>query len=714
MVPKLTLALALALFGSSAYAGFPSGSHNQQAVFQAINMGFACDGTTNDGPARSAAGAAIRADPRVIAGSPVTFIFPPGRTCLMTCNGSTDDAFAGIANMTIIATGATITGGGGGACSGWGAGGLYSFGIDGSPAGHINRRANTINIGDTCATMTTAGTESNYTVGKMVMLGGMGFQTTSFPPNMSLFEFKKIISINTITHQLCFDSPAKYHYDQSWPDFTGTAAGGQCGGVPCGGPPYIFGIPYLGFNDGQFCPRPNGASCLWDTTSTIIGGTWTTSGFFLQNNRTVILKNVTCTSPGSNNTCFYPSGNQNVLWINTSFTVSRIEADKEVQNWTISGGTYPGIVLQSASIQNLTLINGATVGFFNGFPGISLNCYNSSINPSVGGGGLFRMGNSFGTGNDLTSFNGNACSSTGGNDAGVARPSCCFGSTSMPIFVSNVQTPFVYRGAGVFTCNENDNSSCHDVLSWPQPGSHWIIQTALAVGFPFQLTNVTDNFPSSPLIQTISTNLALANLNNTPKDGGGNSSYVPDYPRVWNCINCTGSPDMVDLSLPGAQGKPFMTYTKKTFTCAPNVASVPGSIPTNNSTSASGIYGLLPVFGNLVQVAFNVITPDTNNIGATVATGGTLTDQTTGAQTSASNSVNLNIAGLRTVTTTTVTGAQSGDSLTARSGWLNSQVGVGTLDNASGISPFDYDTRAINVSNPSGCAVWTVELVTTR
>jgi hypothetical protein len=81
-----------------------------------------------------------------------------------------------------------------------------------------------------------------------------------------------------------------------------------------------------------------------------------------------VLVGVDVVGLGSNN-CLFPTESQYVTYINIVIDHCIIEADKEVQTWTISGGSYPGIVFQSSSIQNLIVENGASIALIGGDAG---------------------------------------------------------------------------------------------------------------------------------------------------------------------------------------------------------------------------------------------------------------------------------------------------------------------------------------------------------
>jgi hypothetical protein len=175
---------------------------------------------------------------------------------------------------------------------------------------------------------------------------------------------------------------------------------------------------------------------------------------------------------------------------------------------------------------------------------------------------------------------------------------------------------------------------------------------------------------------------------------------------------------MAALSLPGAQGVPLFSYSKKTFTCAGNVANVPGSVSPGSTSQGPG--GNIPVRGNFVSATINVIVPDTTaNVSVSVNpwgpfSGYAITDQTTGAVSTTNDGVNLKIAGTRVISTGAPTGGQSGDSLHSYNNkWIMTIQNGGGGDVSVGMAPSNYDVNS-NTTPATACAVWTIELVTSR
>src|SRR5262249_1004192 len=140
----------------------------------------------------------------------------------------------------------------------------------------------------------------------------------------------------------------------------------------------------------------------------------------------------------------------------------------------------------------------------------------------------------------------------------------------------------------------------------------------------------------------------------------------------WQCANCIGSVDAINMSLPGAQNQPIFAYSNLTYTCKNNLPNVPNSNDINNPPQYK-------IFGKFVSMTINVSQADTGenepppfifhawNTKDNYAG----TDQTTGITTlSLGDLVNLRIAGTRQILTGGTSGSQTGDSLTAHNTWV--------------------------------------------
>lgn len=141
---------------------------------------------------------------------------------------------------------------------------------------------------------------------------------------------------------------------------------------------------------------------------------------------------------------------------------------------------------------------------------------------------------------------------------------------------------------------------------------------------------------------------------NLPKSGGTILRIGPHPAPFINFRNCVGCADVVDLSQSGAQAKPIYSYSKRTYTgntlVSPDGANLWGLISqiiitvSQAYTGAQGALTLKP----LGQFQANALDPPNYS-----------------AATSWSPTINLKVAGTRTITAASVTGTQSGDSLSA-------------------------------------------------
>lgn len=97
---------------------------------------------------------------------------------------------------------------------------------------------NTVNAGASTVTLKTAGETSRFSVGQWCIVSGINMQGAGDPPNLGIFEHKKIQSIGTGT--LTFTEPLVNSYKDTWPAYAG-------GSVGRGGPATVY--PMQGFWD---------------------------------------------------------------------------------------------------------------------------------------------------------------------------------------------------------------------------------------------------------------------------------------------------------------------------------------------------------------------------------------------------------------------------------------------------------------------------------
>lgn len=149
-------------------------------------------------------------------------IIPPG-TYSVTGNDAWWGRLGG-SKLTIAAPNVTLTG--------WN--GFSKFAIFDDNLHHAN--INTANAGDLTVGLTTGAQTSRFTANKYVLVSAIDTQGGGSPPNLGIFEFKKIASIGTGT--LTFTEPLSRSYKSTYPNY-----GAGSGGTPYpGGPATVYAL----------------------------------------------------------------------------------------------------------------------------------------------------------------------------------------------------------------------------------------------------------------------------------------------------------------------------------------------------------------------------------------------------------------------------------------------------------------------------------------
>jgi hypothetical protein len=601
---------SLAISGTSS-SGVSCASFQCSVEFNMkIDFGAVCNGVANDDPTFNSAHSTMIADPRVVAGAAVTLVIPSGSLCnFNTCTGFS--YFSGLNDLTVVMTGATMQTFASG-CLQWGNGSITT----------TQKAIHTASAGANCVTMITPGDETNFPVNSMVVINGVGYQGTGFPPNWAFFDYLRVNS--TPSGQVCFSTPLVYSYKKIWVD-----QGFQCAGsYHCGSNPYLILM-----------------DTSWNHTLKIVGGTWNWNGNMVYPARYAEFDNVTWNGIGPvNHTCFIPSFSQTIIFNNSYINNCNVEADKIVDSWIINGGHINNVLFQSSSIKNITL-NGSVIDSMTGTPQ-KVVCNNSTI-------GNISFGNSYGV---MTSFAGTNCNFTGAISDFYSNTGACVAGT--PSYC----THWTYAGGGVIQYPSWRRS--FDVPFWA-PGTvmTWTGSAGRMSGFPF---TIGDNSYSTPGVDggtlSINTTLTGGSLPPVPYDPSSGLIAIPDIMRNWSCSSCTGTAQAIDWSQAPAQGQPLWTYTNRTYTCTANIPNIPDSLDLNNPPGFAEV-------GNWVSLTLNVSTADTGPLSSVNLSdlGGFLhlVNQSTGTETFYTLAINLKIAGSRVITPTTVTGAQTGDSVSA-------------------------------------------------
>jgi hypothetical protein len=334
------------------------------------------------------------------------------------------------------------------------------------------------------------------------------------------------------------------------------------------------------------------------------------------NGRSVKFTDVTfdgCKSAGG----LSPTQNLGITLTNVTM-LCQMEVDKLVSNFNIEGGTFDQLLFQSSSGGTLFTMNTATVTTLNGTPQKAVIA-NSSIRTFIAGNLNF------------------------GRTTEISCTACSIGSFTNPpggTRDTNVDTKYTISG-GIITVPNS-----HGPAAWAVPGNNvffarysgdlWTEDT------PFRVVNVTQDSNNT----YISTSLS-GGFPSLPKDPNtGLSVFVHPAPK-FTCTSCIGGADALDLSQ-APPGAPIFSYSKRTY------------------NGSGQISPAVTIWGNLVKVTINVTKAYTGSksrlilrpfgdSGAAVISGAISTRY--------NPEINLKIAGQRDIYPSSVTGAQSGDSI---------------------------------------------------
>lgn len=185
-------------------------------------------------------------------------------------------------------------------------------------------------------------------VGSKVMMTGYTLQSYwgapySFPTNHHWFEWKTVASVNSTTHQVCFDSPLVNTYKDTWPRYN---TGSSTFEVDPGGPATLYPI-----------------ESSWELTHvykdfTLDNPDWQTGS----GGRSVTWNNVAMVGLH----CAIPSQNETYSWIGVDGATCNIETDKLVGTWNINNSTLNLVVVQSSSFDTINITNGSVIKQWSG------------------------------------------------------------------------------------------------------------------------------------------------------------------------------------------------------------------------------------------------------------------------------------------------------------------------------------------------------------
>ena len=391
----------------------------------------------------------------------------------------------------------------------------------------------------------------------------------------------------------------------------------------------------------------------WDTEAEYRGITFKMDGFQTYAiGRSITYRNAAFT--GTN--CAVPTQNMHWTAINSDFSNCAIEVDKIVDVATLNQVTIRRIIFQSASVNVFNLVNSTVTDAINGTPKKFVGSDSTIASLGVG---AYAFGRSDET--ICTNCNISAIVPQGVNDKGG---------------VSNVGVDNFYTMSGGIIASANSNGP----PQWYIPGTHlyWsgrfdfspphceIIDVTQGGGNTYVQTSCTGGFP------------------NIPMASGPLGIRVHPSPK-FTCTNCSGSIDAIMLSQAPA-GAPLGSYFKRTY---------------DPSTATRTAF----LFGTMVSVNFDVTTPYTGGSSLNFNLDGPFMIDPGGTTFSAWDpKVNPSITGTRSVDPTSVTGAQSGDSLSSpgMSWFVPAQVRPRFSADISAEAPSTWPTITVEIITDQG------------
>lgn len=298
-----------------------------------------CDGSTSDNTALASwityahgLGTAL-AKLYIPSGSSCTF---SGNTSFaldvsINCAGFGASSNTVVQNLLVWAYGATVN-------SAWfGGRAFYSVqnpngvqtGCSGAPT-NTSPLINTVSVGATSVTLSTAGEISNFTVGDWIVVTALSNTLIgNYPPSHTYQEHALITAINSAT--LTLDRPLQNSYLSTYPNLGGTS--------PFQGGPATIYLLEKGYNT---IARYMGLSVSSIAQSNIIG-------------RSVVLQDVTWTNAAGSGP--NPTQSEAIWLIGARYPTSEI--DKEIGTLAIINSSAGNTVIQSSSV-NTHLVQGST------------------------------------------------------------------------------------------------------------------------------------------------------------------------------------------------------------------------------------------------------------------------------------------------------------------------------------------------------------------
>lgn len=360
--------------------------------------------------------------------------------------------------------------------------------------------------GATSVTLLTPAENSRFAVDQWILIAGMDLQGGGQPINPAWFEYRKVTAINAGTGLISFTAPLANRYLSTWPHYQP----GDATHLDRGGPAMIYACP-----------------TTWDADITFNGGTFSMSSQIYCKARAITFNSSTVSSSAG----IVPTYNQTATFNSCDQSACTIEVDKLLEALTYSGGSASQLTFQSRSCATNCYLTNFALTTCNGTP--------RNLIVSGGSIGSFQIGaTGYGTSDSITCNNCaiSALSQSGFSVSGIVAAGFTMTGGVIRHAKASGPEPWAVPGASLFFKGTRTNEgSTFRVNSVTDDGTDTIIATSLTGGFP--------NVPGTLAIST--------------------------HPcPVWSGTGNTGCPEAVELSLPGAQGKPLYSYTKRTYTGA--------------------------------------------------------------------------------------------------------------------------------------------------
>ena len=481
-----------------------------------------------------------------------------------------------------------------------------------APVGVQSTRINSTKSGDTTVTLVTTAQTSILTLNSWVCISSLDLQGGGRPPNWYYNEYRQITNINAGTGVVTLDQPLRYAHLSTFP--CPSLGGSQ----DYGGPASIFNMEQT-----------------WVQNVRVYGLTVGTTGAGVGNYfsaRSIELVDMTFANSGDVAVSACERAIFRNCYVKNSIASNLFGFDKDISyceliNCTIETptvapvtGSLDRIIIDGCEIYG-TLGNTAPKEF------AIRNSYiqNMVVVSTYGPGGILVLEN-----NRIPSF------TYGFSDCWISAADLSF-------------------SAGTFyMANTSPNIALMWIMAVPGAQCFCMFGANGAGAYPFLVTGArqdgTNTYMDTTLQALPPTQLTL---------GGETWPFygICSHPCArLSAKNNTGCAAVIDASK-GQEDNPALSYYKRVFT---------------GSTSAAFTYDGI-VIGNNVQITINVIqaysgVQSTLNFGFLSLN--VITDLSAGTVTSYSLGVNAKIAGKRTLTPAGTTGSQSGDNISAISGWL--------------------------------------------